>query len=142
MLPCKCRVDSDANRCQGGWSVTDLDLSHNVLYAAGGIAVFEALKNHHMQTLRRLKLVSCKLSSAQLGVSIGKALGAAETVCLLRELDIGWNDFDDTAMQVSRALCARKQFCVCVSSNSPIDNSCRRAFLMELFATVSCKPLT
>jgi hypothetical protein len=89
---------------QGGWSVTDLDLSHNILYAAGGLAVFEALKSNPLQSLRRLKLVSCKLSSAQLGVCIGKVLGAGEGMCLLKELDIGWNDFDDSSMQVNRAL--------------------------------------
>ena len=87
-------------RLQGGWSVTDLDLSHNQLCAAGGLAIFEALKKNPLQSLRRLKLVSCKLSSVQLGVCIGKVLGANETMCMLRELDVGWNDFDDAAMQV------------------------------------------
>ena len=69
-----------------------------MLYAAGGLAIFAALKSNPLQSLRRLKLVSCKLSSAQLGSSIGRVLGAGEVNCLLRELDIGWNDFDDSAM--------------------------------------------
>ena len=87
---------------QGGWSVTELDLSHNMLCAAGGIAIFEALKSNPSQSLRRLKLVSCKLSSVALGVCMGKVLGAGESLCMLQELDVGWNDFDDTAMQVLR----------------------------------------
>jgi hypothetical protein len=85
---------------QGGWCVCDLDLSHNSLGAAGGLAIFEALKANALQPLRTLKLVSCKLSSLQLGVCMGKVLGAGEAMCMLRELDIGWNDFDDAAMQV------------------------------------------
>lgn len=78
----------------------DLDLSHNSLGSAGGLAIFEALKANPVQSLRCLKLVSCKLSSVQLGACMGKVLGAGEALCMLRELDIGWNDFDDAAMQV------------------------------------------
>jgi hypothetical protein len=75
-----------------------------MLCAAGGLAIFEALKKNPLQSLRRLKLVSCKLSSVQLGACIGKVLGANETTCMLRELDVGWNDFNDAAMQVLQNL--------------------------------------
>ena len=74
-----CGVLRDAS-LQGGWSITDLDLSHNVLGSSGGLSIFEALKSNPSQSLRRLKLVSCKLSSLQLGVCMGKVLGAGDGV--------------------------------------------------------------
>ncbi len=97
---------------QGGWSVCNLDLSYNSLCAAGGLAIFEALKTNPMQSLRSLKLTSCKLSSVELGVCIGKVLGAGEALCMLQELDIGWNDFDDVAMQVQAVLLSHLYCCI------------------------------
>ncbi len=49
--------------------------------------------------------MSCKLSSAELGICMGKVLGAGESMCMLHELNVGWNDFDDIAMQVLLRIC-------------------------------------
>ncbi len=113
-MSCEVLVIRAISRVQGGWSVTDLDLSHNLLGAAGGLAIFEALKSNPQLSLRRLKLVSCKLGSAQLGVCMGKVLGGGECMCMLQELDVGWNDFDDAAMQAC-FLCHELHCICCVS---------------------------
>jgi hypothetical protein len=46
---------------------------------------------------------------------MGKVLGAGEALCMLRELDIGWNDFDDAAMQVQEMTASLSSRQPCVS---------------------------